>query len=151
MFDLLYQSYAPERQAYLKKHQQVSVYDSENLLYSVIEEILQRAEFSYLRCAVHVSLPTLIRDYEPLDDEERKFAGNPLSHTDFLIYNCMDKSPVLAIELDGTAFHQEGSLQAQRDAKKNSIFHMCGIPLLRIRTDECGEEERIADALRGAR
>lgn len=151
VFDMLYQSYAPQRKAYLKKHKQVSVYDSENLLYSVIEHILQKPEFSYLRCAVHVSLPTLIRDYEPLDAEERKFAGNPLSHTDFLIYNGMDKSPVLAIELDGTSFHQEGSLQGERDTTKDQIFKKCGISLMRIRTDESGEEDRIVDALRGAR
>ena len=33
------------------------------------------------------------------------------------------------------------------DEKKNRIFEQCGIPLLRLRTDESGEETRIEQAL----
>ena len=74
-------------------------------------------------------------------------ASNPLTHIDFLLFNRMDKAPVLAIEIDGTSFHAEGSRQAERDAMKNSVFTKCGIPYLRIRTDESGEKERIRLAL----
>lgn len=150
VFDLLYQNYRQERMAYLKKHKRVSEYDSENLMYSVIEEILATPEFSGIDCAVRVSLSNLIRNYDLLDDDERRYARNPLTHTDFLLFHRMDKTPIMAIEVDGTAFHKEGSRQAERDDMKNCIFKKCGLPLLRIRTDESGEREKIHEMLRKA-
>ena len=150
VFDLLYKGYAVQRQAYLKKYKRVSDYDSENLLYAVIEKLLQKELFSSVDCAVHVSVNHLIRDYTLLTDEEAAYARNPLTHVDFLLFRRVDKSPLLAIELDGTAFHAAGSVQARRDAKKNHIFERCGIPLLRLRTDESGESLRMEQALRHA-
>ena len=79
--------------------------------------------------------------------EETVYARNPLTHVDFLLFRRMDKSPLLAIEVDGTTFHTAGSVQASRDEKKNRIFELCGIPLLRLRTDESGEKERVEQAL----
>ena len=147
VFDMLYQGYAEQRRAYLQKHKRVSEYDSENLMYSVIQEVLSDEEFSSIGCAVHFSLATLVKDYEPLTEEERKYARNPLTHVDFLLFNQMDKQPVLAIEVDGGS-HKSGSKQAARDAKKNSILDKCAIPLLRLRTDGSGEKEKIKNALK---
>lgn len=148
VFDMLYKGYARQRWEYLQKHKRISEYDSENLLYSIIEEILQKEEFQKVGCAIHVSLATLVKDYGPLTEEEKVYARNPLTHTDFLLFNKMDKSPIMAIEVDGTGFHEAGSKQAERDARKNSIFQKCGIPLLRIRTNESGEERRIENMLK---
>lgn len=148
VFDLLYKEYARQRWEYLQKHRRVSEYASENLLYSVIEAIMKKEEFQKVDCAVHVSLTMLIKDYSLLDEEEKAYARNPLTHTDFLLFNKMDKSPIMAIEVDGTSFHKEGSRQAARDVKKDSIFKKCGIPLLRIRTNESGEKERIERMLK---
>ena len=135
--------------AYLQKHKRVSEYDSENLMYSVIQEVLSEEAFSSIGCAVHVSLATLVKNYEPLTEGERQYARNPLTHVDFLLFNRMDKQPVLAIEVDGTGFHEAGSKQAERDMKKNSILEKCGVPLLRLRTDGSGEKEKIKNALKG--
>ena len=96
---------------------------------------------------MHVSLATLVKDYEPLTEEERTYARNPLTHVDFLLFNQMDKQPVLAIEVDGAGFHEAGSKQAERDIKKNSILKKCAISLLRLRTDGSGEREKIREAL----
>ncbi len=148
VFDLLYKGYAQQRREYLQKHKRVSEYDSENLLYAVIEGILKKEEFQKVGCAIHVSLATLVKDYTLLDEEEKAYARNLLTHTDFLLFNKMDKSPIMAIEVDGTRFHEAGSKQAARDAKKDSIFQKCGIPLLRIRTNESGEESRIESMLK---
>ena len=148
VFDMLYQGYAEQRRAYLQKHKRVSEYDSENLMYSVIQEIMAEEAFSSIGCAVHVSLATLVKDYEPLTEEERKYARNPLTHVDFLLFNQMDKQPVLAIEVDGTGFHEAGSKQAERDMKKNAILEKCAVPLLRLRTDGSGEKEKIRNALK---
>ena len=149
VFDMLYQGYAEQRRAYLQKHKRVSEYDSENLMYSVIQEVLSEEAFSSIGCAVHVSLATLVKDYEPLTEEERQYARNLLTHVDFLLFNQMDKQPVLAIEVDGTGFHEAGSKQAERDMKKNSVLEKCAVPFLRLRTDGSGEKEKIRTALKG--
>ena len=151
VFDMLYHDYAEQRRAYLQKHKRVSEYDSENLMYSVIQEVLSEEAFSSIGCAVHVSLATLVKNYEPLTEGERQYARNPLTHVDFLLFNQMDKQPVLAIEVDGTGFHEAGSKQAERDMKKNSILEKCGVPLLRLRTDGSGEKEKIRNALKRER
>ena len=150
VFDLLYQGYAEQRQAFLKKHGRVSEYDSENLAYAAIQNILQKSQFSFVDCAAHVSLVNLVKDYSMFTEEETVYARNPLTHVDFLLFRRMDKSPLLAIEVDGAAFHAVGSVQASRDEKKNRIFEQCGISLLRLRTDGSGEKARIEQALRSA-
>lgn len=147
VFDMLYQGYAEQRREYLQKHKRVSEYDSENLMYSVIQGVLSEEAFSSIGCAVHISLATLVKNYEPLTEEERQYAHDPLTHVDFLLFNQMDKQPVLAIEVDETGFHEAGSKQAERDIKKNSILEKCAVPLLRLRTDGSGEKEKIRNAL----
>ena len=62
----------------------------------------------------------------------------------------MDKCSLLAVEVNSAAFYAEESVQAGRDEKKKRIFDQCGIPLLRLRTDGSGEEERIEQAFRSA-
>lgn len=148
VFDLLYKGYNRQRLEYLKKHKRVSEYDSENLAHAVIEKILTQSEFSKLGCVMHSSLATLVRDYSLLTKEEARYASNPLTHLDFLLFNKMDKKPIMVIEIDGTRYHAEGSRQAERDELKNKILEKCGIPILRLRTNESGEEMRITEKLR---
>ena len=150
VFDLLYKDYYEQRRQYLKKRKRVSEYDSENLAYTVIEKILQQPEFSKIDCVVHSSLATLVRDYSLLTEAEARFASNPLTHTDFLLFDKIDKSPVMVIEVDGTEYHAEGGRQAERDTIKNSVLRKCGIPILRIRTNESGEDARILSSLKDA-
>lgn len=85
-----------------------------------------------------------------LEDDETAYARNPLTHVDFLLFRRMDKSPLLAIEVDGTAYHSSDSIQAERDQKKDRILGKCGIPLLRLRSDGSGEREKIEEQLRRA-
>ncbi len=99
---------------------------------------------------MHVSLAALVKDYAPLTEDECEYARNPLTHIDFLLFGQMDKQPILAIEVDGTAFHRTGSKQEARDEKKNSIMEKCGLPLLRLPTDGSREEEKIRSALQTA-
>ncbi len=148
VFDLLYKGYYKQRKDYFIKHKRVSEYDSENIAYAVIKKILSLPEFSKIDCAVHSSVATLIRDYSLMTDEEARYASNPLTHLDFLLFSKMDKKPIMAIEIDGTRFHAEGSRQAERDLLKNSVMEKYGLPLLRIRTNESGVEKRIITKLR---
>ena len=148
VFDLLYKGYYEQRMDYLIKHKRVSKYDSENIAYAVLEKILSMPEFSKIDCAIHSSVATLIRDYSLLTEEEARYASNPLTHIDFLLFSKMHKTPIMAIEIDGTRYHAEGNRQAERDLLKNSIMEKYGLPLLRIRTNESCVENRIITKLR---
>ena len=75
---------------------------------------------------------------------------NPLTHVDFLIYERFGMTPRFAVEVDGYAFHKEGTRQAERDKLKNSIFYKRHLPLLRLSTTGSRERERITDFIFGA-
>ena len=79
--------------------------------------------------------------------EETQYARNPLTHVDFLLFHKIGKLERMAIEVDGTSTHAPGSIQQRRDQMKNRIFEKYHIPLLRLRTDESGEKERIEHIL----
>ena len=150
VFDMLYQGYAEQRREYLQKHKRVSEYASENLMYAILQNVLSEEIFSAVDCAVHVSLTVLIKDYSSLSEDECTYARNQLTHVDFLLFRKMDKQPILAIEVDGTRFHEYGSNQSGRDEKKTHILEKCGIQLLRLRTDGSGEQRKVEAALRSA-
>ena len=71
-----------------------------------------------------------------------------MTHIDFVLVNRLSKLPVLLIEVDGVAYHQEGTKQAERDKMKNSILEKYQLPLLRLRTDGSEEREKIVQVLR---
>ena len=147
IFDYLYKQYTEERKTYLQKHKKVSEYDSENLMYSLIDEIIADNKFSSLDVVCHFPLNMLIRNLELLNEQERQYAMNPATHLDFLIYNRISKKPVLAIEVDGYDYHKGDTVQASRDLLKDQILKLYEIPLLRFKTNGSGEKEKITEML----
>ena len=147
IFDYLYKQYTEERIAYLKKHKKISEYDSENLMYSLIEEIIADNKYSSLDVVCHFPLNMLIKNPELLNEPECQYAMNAATHLDFLIYNRIGKKPVLAIEVDGYEYHKENTVQASRDFLKNHIMELYEIPLLRFKTNGSGEREKIIEML----
>ena len=143
VFDLLYQTYAEQRRIFLRKYKKISEYDSENLMYGLINEIIKKYNGNY-EIAVHVPLNMIIRDLGLMSDDEKKYAKNDWTHVDFLIYKTIDKSPALAIEVDGSKYHKEGSKQAKRDELKNTIFAKYDIPLCRFNTAGSNEKEKLS-------
>ena len=146
VFDLLYKNYAQQRKNFLKKYNKVSVFDSENLMFALISDILKEYNGEY-ECAIHIPLNMIIRDYNLMTNEEKKYAKNSWTHVDFLIYKTIDKSSVLAIEVDGLKYHKEGSKQAKRDELKNIIFEKYDIPLCRFSTTGSNEKEKLTQIL----
>lgn len=147
IFDYLYKQYTEERVVYLQKHKKVSEYDSENLMYSLIEEIIADNKYSNLDVVCHFPLNMLIKNPELLNEQECKYAMNPATHLDFLIYNRISKKPVLAIEVDGYEYHKDDTVQSSRDLMKNHIMELYEIPLLRFKTNGSGERETIIEML----
>ncbi len=150
IFDYLYKQYTEERKAYLQKHKKVSEYDSENLMCALIDEIIVDNKYSSLDVVCHFPLRMLIKNPELLNEQECKYAMNPATHLDFLIYNRISKRPVLAIEVDGYEYHKEDTVQASRDMLKNHILELYEIPLLRFRTNGSGEKGKIIEMLEEA-
>ncbi len=150
IFDLLYDQYTEARLAYLKEHKRISEYDSENLTYAMLEQIIEEnTEFCHLGIVCHQPLRQLLRDVSLLSNDDRNYALHPRTHIDFLLYNRVSKQPVLAIETDGYQHHKEGTTQSVRDEKKNRILATYGIPLLRLSTIGSNERQQVEDALRG--
>ena len=147
VFDLLYQQNYEARQKYLKNKRKISLYDSENIAFHFINELLQKGGFSNLSVACHIPLLRVINGVLKLDEKELKYAQNPRTHIDFVIYNKMDKMPLLGIEIDGYAFHNENAAQTRRDELKNAILAKYNFTLLRLNTTQSGEEKRIINAL----
>lgn len=115
-------------------------------MYALLQDILEKYNGSY-EVAVHVPLNMIIRDYSLMTNEEKKYAKNDWTHVDFLIYKTIDKSPVLAIEVDGFKYHKEGSKQAKRDELKNIIFEKYDILLCRFSTTGSNEKEKLTQIL----
>ena len=147
IFDYLYKQYTVERMAYLKKHKKISEFDSENLMYSLIEDIIADNKYASLDVVCHLPLNMLIKDPKLLNEQECRYAMNPATHLDFLIYNRIGKKPVLVIEVDGYEYHKVNTVQASRDMLKNHILELYEIPLLRFKTNGSGEKEKIIEVL----
>lgn len=147
VFDYLYKYYEKERELYLKKAKRVSNYDSENLMYVLIEEVLKE-EFQQYDIAVHIPLYMIIKDTTLLTKREKTYVQNPNTHVDFLIYSKMNRQPVLCIEVDGYQYHKKGTKQAKRDEMKDGILQKYGLEYIRFLTNGSREKEKLVEKLR---
>ena len=147
VFDLLYSRYSDKLIDWMKKSKRVSEFKSENLMNVVVEKVLMEQEFNSLDWVLHQPLRMLIKDLTKLTEEERNYATNILTHTDFVLFNKLDKMPVLVVEVDGHAFHANNPTQLRRDKLKDTILEKYGIPILRMKTTGSSEEIRLRNKL----
>ena len=148
IFDYLYEQYTEQRMEFLQSHPQVSEYISENLTYSLVQEILASdRRFCNLKVFCHIPLRQVVKETTLMSMEERKYASNYSTHLDFLVVNTVSKQPVLAIETDGYSYHKEETDQHQRDLMKDHILATYGLPLLRLSTKGSNEREKVLDKL----
>lgn len=113
----------------------------------VIEKVLNESEFHSLNHVLHVPLRMLINNPDKLTKDEYKYVMNILTHTDFVIYNKIDKMPILVVEVDGHAFHADNPVQLKRDTMKDRILEKYGIPIIRMKTTGSGEEVKLRKKL----
>jgi len=146
VFDLLYHQYAQWREKAMLKYGKVSEVESENLMYRVIRDVLKDERFGGLDVVLHVPLRMILSNLQKLDTRELSFATNHLTHVDFLVYSKMTRRPVLVIEVDGFAYHNDPK-QQERDQVKNEILRKYELPLLRLSTVGSGEKEKVVAAL----
>ena len=133
---------------YNRENEPVSEYNSENLTFDLIESIrVNYPHLSHIKVLCHYPVRYLINDTQGLSERERQYALHPSTHIDFLIINRVTKEPLLAIETDGYSFHNEKTVQFQRDRIKDKILALYGLSLLRLSTVGHGEEQKIVDIL----
>lgn len=147
IYDLLYQDYTRELLAFYETHRRVSEYNSENLTYWAIQEVIQEHGLAHLDVLLHYPLRHLVASASNLTQEQRTYATNPWTHVDFLVYDTVSHRARLAIEVDGTQYHRFGSKQWLRDEIKDSVLESIGLKILRLSTNGSQEKEKIAQAL----
>ncbi len=113
----------------------------------VIENVLDKEEYSHLSHIAHYPLNKLIKDLSLLNTKEEKFVLHPSAHLDVLLYNRIDKRVILAIEVDGFAFHENNPTQLKRDKMKDGILQRYNIPIIRFPTNGSQEEKRLLEKL----
>lgn len=147
IYDLLYKQNRKERLEYLKNKKRVSDYESENLTYNLISEIINNNNYNNLDICVHVPLINVLANTNFLNEEELKYVTNTWTHLDFAIFNKMNKKIVMAVEVDGYYFHRVGTKQQERDNIKGRVLAKYDIPLIRLNTTGSGEKEIIENKL----
>lgn len=137
IFDYLYKQYTEARKLYLKNHPKVSKYDSENLMYSLIEDILAENKYASLDVVCHFPLNKLIRSSELLSDEERRYVAQSGTHVDFLIYSRLGKSRyLLSKSMDMNIIRQNPNRLSEIQRKIIYLscikFHYCGFVQMEV-------------------
>ena len=150
VFDLLYKEYNKFFISFLSSNKNAKGSAAEIIIHKLLSEniLLNNVQFSSIDMVREYRLRDLVRNFQPFSEDEIQFIWNN-SRIDFLLYNKIDKTPVLAIEVDGVSFH-DNELQQERDSKKNHILEIIGLPLLRLSTDGHNEETRIIESLNAA-
>ena len=126
----------------------LSEVDSENLMYAVIREVLSKSDYSKYDVVMHVPLRMILSDLTMLNTRELAFATNHLTHLDFLIFSRLTHQPILVVEVDGFAYHNNEK-QRERDQVKNAILEKYNVPILRLSTVGSGEKQKLVSALEG--
>lgn len=146
VFDLLYKEFSEvliERENKLRKSD--SKYKTERIIASLLRDILSEEKFKKINFKREYRLKDLVNDTSHLYEDEKQFIKTA-ARVDFLLHYKMGNEPLGVIEVDGVAYHHSKD-QKRRDRIKNTILDKAGIPILRLRTNESREPERIKQFL----
>lgn len=147
IFDVLYQAYSESLERYSRVKNSNSDYSAaENVAELCLQEILAEEKYSHVEYRKQVPLKDALPHVGGLSEEQYDFVFSD-SSLDFLIRLKGSRSVFLAIEVDGWEFHGMNEEQQRRDALKDSIMSIYGIPVLRLPTIGSGEGEQIREAL----
>lgn len=146
VFDLLYSEYSEKLNDLQNRLLTKSKYKSENIIWSVLSEITNEEKYRSVVFSAQVYLKDIFRDLTQLQETEKEYIKNRASF-DFMIYDAINKQPLLAIEVDGFASHRNNPDQMIRDLLKNNICNRFDFPLLRLPTTGSNEYLKIRDKL----
>lgn len=149
VFDLLYRAYSDRLQALRGRLRHELRYPSEDIVWTVLHELLAEERYAHLMVSPHVLVKGLLPDLDRLTAAQRSYVDRR-AEIDFVVYNRITNQAVLAIEVDGFTYHENNPAQLVRDALKNEILRTYGLPLLRLPTTGSDENRRIRNALDAA-
>ena len=149
MFDLLYRDYSARLRPLAARLRNEMAYQSEDIAWTVLHDLLAEDQYAHLTVGSQVLLRNLLFDLSRLTPRQESYVKNRAS-VDFVVYNRVTNLPLLAIEVDGFAYHENKPTQLERDAIKDEIFRIHQMPLLRLPTTEAVEDGRIRQALDAA-
>jgi AAA domain/Protein of unknown function (DUF2726) len=149
VFDLLYRDYSTRLQPLARRLETSRQYKSENIMLTLLREILAEDPYTDCLVACQVLLRNLLPDLARLTPEQAAYARRRAS-IDFVIYNKITLQLALAIEVDGFEFHENNPAQQVRDSLKNAICAVYGIRLRRLPTTGSGEADLIRRELDAA-
>ena len=147
VFDLLYKEYSKKLVELSNRLLNRSRFKSENIMDTILNDEFKKDEYrdyDYTRDGI---LKNLFRDNGNLTEEERRYFYNG-AKVDFVIYEKMDNKPVLFIEVDGFAYHENNPEQLKKDNLKDSICKKNNIDVLRFATNGTFSEEKIIKKVR---
>jgi hypothetical protein len=149
VFDLLYRDYSARLQPLARRLETSRPYKSENIMLTLLHEILAEDPYTDCLVACQVLLRNLLPDLARLTPEQAAYARRRAS-IDFVIYNKIAMQLALAIEVDGFEFHENNPAQQVRDSLKNAICAVYGRRLRRLPTTGSGEADLIRRELDAA-
>ena len=147
IFDVLYSAYNASLERYSRaKWSNWKRTPAENVADLCLREVLADPKYSSFGYYTEVPLRDMLPNTRLLNEEQRDFVFTD-SALDFGVYSRVTGRIVLAIEVDGWEYHGNNKEQQQRDARKDSIMAAYCVPVLRLATNESGEERRIREEL----
>ena len=146
VFDLMYSDYNKEQKAKLKT--KVSKFDSENIIYDLLNKLCKSGEFGSISVLFNYPLRKIVDANLINDKADKAFVLHPNTHCDFVVYNLLDKSVRLVVEVDGK--QHDLNLQKMRDARKDRVLSHAGIRIIRIETSSVKVEEKLRQALKSS-
>ena len=149
VFDLLYRAYSQRLQPLAARLRKELKYPSEDIIWTVLHDIIAEQLYAHMTVSQQVLLRNLLPDLSGLTLAQRAYVQHRAS-VDFVVYNRVTNQPLLAIEVDGFAFHENNPDQRARDAFKDEILAAHQMPLLRLPTTGSQEYQRIRQALDNA-
>jgi hypothetical protein len=144
VFDILYEDYY-DVMINNKSLFRNSGHLTENIVFQLLEKIL--LDFVNIKVAMHVRLSGLLSKLDNFEENEIKYLNHYLTHVDFVIYNNISYVPILAIEVDGVKYHEQNHKQSIHDDIKDRALRTNHISLLRLKTNQSDEENRIRNEL----
>jgi hypothetical protein len=149
VFDLLYRAYSQRLLPLAARLRKELKYPSEDIIWTVLHDITAEQSYTHMTVSSQVLLRNLLPDLSRLTLAQRAYVQHRAS-VDFVVYNQVTNQPLLAIEVDGFAFHENSPGQRARDALKDEILDAHQIPLLRLPTTGSREHQKIRQALDNA-
>jgi very-short-patch-repair endonuclease len=130
----MYDEYSPILKEMKERLLHVSAFESENIIATILKDIFQSKKYENFAYKIHYPLRKIIKTDLIEDIEDKNFAENVNTHCDFLIFNTLDKSIQLIIEVDGS--QHNGEIQRRRDERKDRLLNDFGINVLRLKTTD---------------